>query len=83
MVSETTFARIYDLNPLTFPKLRNCRRIPKWNTVFIFFIDIGLTFSITRYYILNTKAVDIQSFVHTTDLFIDTGYILYSICTRC
>lgn len=58
MISERTFAIIYDLNPMTFPKLRKSKPIQKWNIVFIFLLEILGGISLTRY-ILNVKVTDI------------------------
>lgn len=73
MVYEKTFARIYDSDPFSLAKLRKVRKKANMDTVFILFIEIGVTFSISRYYIVNTKVVNIQSFVRTIDLFSDIG----------
>lgn len=72
-LSERTFVRIYDFDPFSFAKLRKVRKNAKMDTVFILFIEIGVTFSISRYYIVNKKVVNIQLFVRTLDLFSDAG----------
>lgn len=70
MVSETKFARIYDLNPLTFPKLRKVSQITKWNTVVILFLEVGVIISLVKY-ITYKKVTDIQSFAAITEFLSD------------
>lgn len=78
MVSERTFARVYDLSPLTFPKLRKSNPIQEWNIVIIFLIEILVAVSLTRY-IIYIQVFDIQSFVLTLNLFVNAVSLLLNL----
>lgn len=62
MVSEKLFVRIYDLNPLTFPKLSKSSVYPKWMKV-VFTVCEVFTFLLSVIFMFHIRTTDINSFV--------------------
>lgn len=78
MISENMFVKIYDLIPLTFPKLSNQRVHPKWMKV-VFTVSEVFTFCFCFVLGLSINITDIYSFVGKFSIVSPTLTIVFNL----